>query len=84
MIGFYVLRNKADHLYLDHLYVHPSYQGKQIGSQVINRIKTQAAQAGLPIRLGALKGSEANNFYQRHGFVQTHQCEFDNYYEYNV
>ncbi|WP_422259692.1 GNAT family N-acetyltransferase, partial [Dokdonella sp.] len=27
IVGFYVLRRRSDHLYLDHLYVTPSSQG---------------------------------------------------------
>lgn len=34
----------------------------------------------MPIRLGALRGSESNRFYQRHGFEQTDEAEWDIYY----
>lgn len=78
LIGFYVLRNKQDHLYLDHLYLLPSEQGKGIGKRVLNRIKAHAQ--ALPIKLGALRNSPANTFYQQNGFRQTHEDEFDLYY----
>lgn len=81
MMGFYVLIAKSDHLFLDHLYIHPQYQGNGAGSQIIRRVKEVAVSSGLPIRLGALKLSESNNFYKNHGFVLTHQEEWDNYYE---
>ena len=81
LVGFYVLLDKTDHFYLDHLYIHPSFQCKQLGSQLMERIKAFAADAGLSIRLGALKESRSNDFYQSHGFVKTHEEAFDNYYE---
>ncbi|WP_208994711.1 GNAT family N-acetyltransferase [Pseudovibrio sp. WM33] len=81
ILGFYVLRDRPDHIWLDHLYVHPSAQGTGIGAAVIARIKAHAVSNGKPIRLGALKQSKANAFYQRHGFQHTHSEDFDNYYE---
>ena len=35
---------------------------------------------GKEIRFGALKVSRSNGFYLSHGFVKTHEEEFDNYY----
>ncbi|WP_208994809.1 GNAT family N-acetyltransferase [Pseudovibrio sp. Alg231-02] len=81
ILGFYVLRDRQDYIWLDHLYIHPSAQGGGIGAAVISRIKAHAFSKGKPIRLGALKQSKANAFYQRHGFQHTHSAEFDNYYE---
>lgn len=81
ILGFYVLRDRPDHIWLDHLYVHPGAQGTGIGAAVIARIKAHAVSNGKPIRLGALKQSKANAFYQRHGFQRTHSEDFDNYYE---
>ncbi|SFK09433.1 Protein N-acetyltransferase, RimJ/RimL family [Pseudovibrio ascidiaceicola] len=81
ILGFYVLRDRPDHIWLDHLYLHPSAQGTGIGAAVIARIKAHAVSNGKPIRLGALKQSKANAFYQRHGFQHTHSEDFDNYYE---
>jgi hypothetical protein len=34
----------------------------------------------LPIRVGALRESDSNRFYTRHGFVLVEQGEFDNFY----
>lgn len=80
-LGFYVLRDRTDHIWLDRLYIRPNTQGGGIGAAVISRIKAHAFSKGKPIRLGALKQSKANAFYQRHGFQHTHSAEFDNYYE---
>ena len=83
LVGFFVVRNKPDHLYLDHLYIEPTMQGKGLGAQVIAWVKAIAQEIDLPIRLGALKGSKANEFYRAHGFLQTHEDEFDIYYEWS-
>ena len=82
IIAFYVLIERSDHFYLDHLYVHPNNQGKQVGAYLINRVLQIASDTKKPVRLGALKESKANKFYLSHGFVKTHEEEFDNYYTY--
>lgn len=81
LLGFYVLRNRVDHLWLDHLYIKPRHQDKQLGKAVLDKVILQANEQALPIRLGALKGSRSNNFHQKNGFKQTHEDEFDIYYE---
>lgn len=82
LIGFYVLRTRTDHIWLDHLYIKPEHQNKQLGKKALTRVIDLAKEKGLALRLGALKGSLSNSFYQNSGFVQTHEDEFDLYYEY--
>jgi len=82
LAGFYVLKDNADHLYLDHMYIRPELQGNGLGSMILKDIIVEAQERGLPLRLGALRGSRSNRFYQSHGFVQTHEEEWDIYYEY--
>ena len=82
LAGFYVLLAKTDHLYLDHLYIDPEFQGLQLGGQLLDGIKHLAQKAGFPLRLQALKQSRANVFYVKHRFVKTHESEFDLHYEY--
>ena len=84
LVAFYVVTELEDCLYLDHLYVHPDYQGEKLGSQLLQRIIDEAKIIGKSIRLGALRGSRSNNFYRSHGFIQTHEDEFDIYYELNI
>lgn len=81
LIGFYVLRTRTDHIWLDHLYIKPEHQNKQLGKKALTRVIDLAKEKGLTLRLGALKGSLSNRFYQNNGFVQTHEDEFDLYYE---
>jgi GNAT superfamily N-acetyltransferase len=80
-VGFYTLRREADALRLDHLYILPDYQAMGLGAEVLRRIARRADRDGLPVRLGALRDSDSNRFYQRHGFVRTGEDTWDIYYE---
>ncbi|MEB3099026.1 GNAT family N-acetyltransferase [Achromobacter sp. D10] len=76
-IGFYALRPDGDGLRLDHLYIRPAAQGLGLGAQVLGRILQEADSRGLPVSLSALRDSDSNRFYRRHGFVQTGESEWD-------
>ena len=47
---------------------------------MLRRVFTEADERGLELRVGALRESESNRFYVRHGFVLESQAEFDNDY----
>lgn len=81
LIGFYALKDKGDHLYLDHLYIHPDHQGHGLGASVLASVIRLAQERKLPLRLGALRGSRSNRFYISHGFVRIGESEWDVYYE---
>lgn len=80
LAGFYVLRPQADYLLLDHLYLAPECQRQGMGAAVLARVFAEADAARKSVRVGALRGSEANRFYVRHGFVADGEEEFDLYY----
>ena len=82
-IGFVVVRRLDDppHLLLDHLYVLPSHQGRGLGAAVLADVFAQADAERLPVRVGALRGSRSNRFYERHGFVRVASAEWDHFYE---
>jgi len=79
-VGFYSLRATEADLQLDHLYILPSAQGQGIGSWVLRGLLVQSDRKGVPIRLGALKESPANDFYRRHGFEVEGESEWDIHY----
>ncbi len=79
-IGFYTFRPTGDGFHLDHLYIHPSRQFCGVGSHVIRYLLSQSDARRMPVSLGALRDSPANLFYQRHGFVQISEDEWDIYY----
>jgi GNAT superfamily N-acetyltransferase len=80
-IGFVTLRPddaaQPPSMRLNHLYIRPGAQGRGTGEWVLNWAKGQAVAAGRDITLSALKLSDANRFYVRHGFVVIGESEFD-------
>lgn len=51
-----------------------------MGAAVLAAVLADADTRALPVRLGALRDSDSNRFYQRHGFVKTAESEWDIYY----
>ena len=79
-VGFIVVRPQDDGWLLDHLYLLPQAQGRGIGAAVLADLLAHADARRLPVRVGALRGSDANRFYLRHGFELVEQGELDNFY----
>lgn len=79
--GFVLVRPLENHWLLDHLYLLPEHQGKGIGARVLREIFAHADQQCVTVRVGALRGSDSNRFYLRHGFAQVDESEWDIYYE---
>lgn len=67
-------------LNLDHLYIDPSHQGIGIGAQVLAYVFADADEKQLPVNVGALRDSDSNRFYVKHGFVKVGEAEWDIYY----
>ncbi len=79
-VGFVVVKAEAGGLRLDHLYIRPSSQGRGLGAAVLHTVCDDAGRQDLPLRLTALRGSDANRFYQRHGFVPDGESQWDLHY----
>ena len=80
-VGFVVVRPSSEGWLLDHLYVLPAHQGQGHGAEVLRRVFADADARGQRLRVGALKGSRSNDFYQRHGFNLVESGDWDHYYE---
>ncbi|WP_019936240.1 GNAT family N-acetyltransferase [Bordetella sp. FB-8] len=78
-VGFYSLFAHESAWCLDHFYLHPCAQGRGVGSAVMRLLCAQTQEA--PMRVAALRASESNAFYRRHGFVRTGESEWDIEYE---
>jgi len=78
--GFLVVKPHDDGMLLDHHYIDPRFQRRGIGAAVLKQVFAEADAAKLPLRVGALRGSDSNRFYARHGFVLVGEDEWDNYY----
>lgn len=74
-IGFLTLKPLADGsgLRLEHLYLRPGAQGQGAGAWALDWVKRH----GQDVSLSALKLSDANRFYLRHGFEVVGESEFD-------
>ena len=79
-VGCVVVRPADGGLMLDHLYVRPGFQGRGIGAAVLADVFAHADARGCGVRVGALRDSDANRFYVRHGFQLVERGEWDNYY----
>ncbi len=81
-VGFFTLKPEGeDALRLDHLYLRGKASGQGIGTWVISQVLAQAREGGLTVKLTALKESDANRFYLRHGFVLQGEEGVDLHYE---
>jgi GNAT superfamily N-acetyltransferase len=79
-VGFVLAKPTNDHLALEHLYVVPEQQGKGIGSAVLDSLFADADSRSIPVKVGALRDSDSNRFYQQHGFLKIDEAEWDIYY----
>lgn len=80
LVGFVVVVPREEGWLLDHLYIHPGAQGEGIGSWVLAQVLAEADAAHKAVSVTALKHSDANRFYQRHGFELQAEGEWDWYY----
>jgi GNAT superfamily N-acetyltransferase len=78
--GFVVVKPDGDGLLLDHLYINPRFQNRGVGASVLAIVFAEADAARAWLRVGALRGSDANRFYLRHGFALVKEDVWDNYY----
>ena len=60
-----------DHFYLHELLVLPKFQNQGIGSQILRWELDRAEAVKKPIRLHTLLLNRAQEFYKRHGFIET-------------
>ncbi len=79
--GCVSLKAEAGFYELGQFYLVPEFQGHGTGGAVLVRLLAETDAAGLPVRLNVLKESPAARFYERHGFVRTHEEEWDVFYE---
>jgi len=67
-IGIRVVEREPDCVRLAQIFILPEYQGRGIGTKLIERLRAEAHGAGLPLRLRVLRVNPAFNLYLRMGF----------------
>lgn len=76
-VGCVALKPKSEEMLLEHFYIHPEYQGQQIGTQVLNMLLKRDEVLGKRVILNVLQGSPARRLYERFGFVLDSEDEVD-------
>ena len=66
---------------VEHFYIAEPFQRRGLGGTVLRRLFNSAPDNVKVFRVGALRDSDANRFYQRHGFVKVSEDEWDIAYE---
>jgi ribosomal protein S18 acetylase RimI-like enzyme len=79
MLGCVAVVDHPDHREIHSFYLEPSTQGRGLGRAVLDAVL--AERPDRPVRLEVLKGSPAARFYERAGFRQTGEAEYDLFYE---
>jgi ribosomal protein S18 acetylase RimI-like enzyme len=72
-IGWLQTAPGGDALFLAQLFVADAFQRQGIGTEVVNRLIEEAAQAGQAVTLGVVKTNPALRLYQRLGFRTTYE-----------
>lgn len=74
-LGCVAVVDHSTHREIHSFYLEPEAQGRGLGCAVLNAIL--AEHPDRPVHLEVLKGSPAARFYERAGFRQTGETEFD-------
>lgn len=74
-IGCLAVIDEGDCLFLSYIALAPEYQGRGIGSQLIEELLLQGRERQVPVRLRVLKANPAQALYERLGFTVTDTTE---------
>lgn len=74
-IGGFMLVEHDDHLWLEMLLIHPEYQNKGIGANVIRQLQRLAVAVGKPLKLCVIKANPVKGFYEKLGFQHYQEDE---------
>lgn len=66
--GMFELSQDDEGFFLRRIEVHPRFQGRGVGSRIIEEVIRRATEMNEPVRLQVFKGNPARNLYQRFGF----------------
>ena len=66
--GYCVIEHRPEDIHLRELVIHPDFQGRGIGTRVLQRLRRAAEASGIPVRLGTFLKNDAVRLYKRLGF----------------
>jgi GNAT superfamily N-acetyltransferase len=81
MVGCVGFRTSDGEVKIDSFYLAHRYQNRGLGAAILKVLLAEADAQGLPVRLEVLRGSPADRFYERHGFVKLDEDDVEAYYE---
>lgn len=70
-IGVIVVEERSSELWIDHMVIAPSAQGRGIGTALVGWVQHAAASTGAAVTLSVVDGNPARKLYQRLGFTVT-------------
>ena len=62
---------------IDSFYLARRYHNRGLGTEIVRVLLAEADALGLPIELDVLRGSPADRFYERHGFVRQSEDDIE-------
>jgi ribosomal protein S18 acetylase RimI-like enzyme len=68
-VGWVQAAETASEIFLQQLFVSPEYQGRGIGSKVLQTLLRHWKKTGKPVVLTVLKNNPARRLYERYGFT---------------
>lgn len=74
-IGVISVEQREAEVFLSKIYILPQYQGRGIGTNLINSVLEQAHRRGVPVTLRVIKVNPAKRLYERLGFVEVGETE---------
>jgi len=77
--GFLSIEDRPDHIYVSEIVIVPQFQGRGVGSRLLNEEMQRGRETKSPLRLQVLKANRAIELYRRLGFrecgtTETHLC----------
>ncbi len=78
-IGRLSVKEFSDHILFDAIHLLPDYQGRGIGTLLLQDVLMQAKGRQLPVRLILLRSNPAKQLYERLGFM-VHDEDVERYY----
>jgi ribosomal protein S18 acetylase RimI-like enzyme len=65
----------SDHMFIQEIQIHPSWQNQGIGTELIKKVFKEAADKKLAVRLNVFKNSKAKILYERLGFKKIDESD---------
>lgn len=79
--GCVAFRASEDEIKIDSFYLAARYQNRGLGTTILQVLLAEADALGQPVRLEVLRGSPADRFYERHGFVKLSEDDVEARFE---